>query len=213
MVHGYNHGSANRCQGYEPPPSYGYSALSRQMTPWCLELFVNLTLHVGLVASTSETASPTVSHRILGTSERQFPMSDRASPAAQALGVQRFKSLGCSFRKKPSTRASFSTKPQARPSRELSTSTTMIGFLLLVPVALGFAPVTAPVGRTSAVKAVDEFVIGVQPPAGFFDPLNYCETQPESFARRRAVERKHGRVAMMAMVRLLVNAFFFFENF
>jgi len=45
----------------------------------------------------------------------------------------------------------------------------------------------------------------VQPPAGFFDPLNYCEDQPESFARRRAVERKHGRVSMAAFVGILLH--------
>ena len=45
------------------------------MTPWRLELFVDLTFNVlvGLFAGTSFKAlsSPTVSHRILGTSERQ----------------------------------------------------------------------------------------------------------------------------------------------
>ena len=35
--------------------------------------------------------------------------------------------------------------------------------------------------------------------------LNYCEDQPESFVRRRAVERKHGRIAMMAMTGILVH--------
>ena len=59
--------------------------------------------------------------------------------------------------------------------------------------------------RRSSLKAVEEFEIGVQPPAGFFDPLNYCEDQPESFARRRAVERKHGRISMMAFVGILVH--------
>ena len=45
----------------------------------------------------------------------------------------------------------------------------------------------------------------MQPPAGFFDPLNYCEDQPESFVRRRAVERKHGRIAMVAITGVLVH--------
>mmetsp|Transcript_17865 Transcript_17865/g.56017 ORF Transcript_17865/g.56017 Transcript_17865/m.56017 type:complete len:208 (+) Transcript_17865:89-712(+) len=82
---------------------------------------------------------------------------------------------------------------------------------LLVSSAAAFV---APVSQSATLSAskvavrgapVDEFEIGVQPPAGFFDPLNYCETQPESFARRRAVERKHGRVAMMAVVGLLLH--------
>merc|ERR1719310_2600681 len=53
--------------------------------------------------------------------------------------------------------------------------------------------------------SVDESVIGVQAPAGFFDPLDYCTTQPESFERRRAVERKHGRIAMVAMTGCLLH--------
>ncbi|KAJ8610861.1 hypothetical protein CTAYLR_009139 [Chrysophaeum taylorii] len=81
---------------------------------------------------------------------------------------------------------------------------------LVVALALSSAAAfQAPVGtsKPAALKGapVDEFEVGVQPPAGFFDPLNYCETQPESFARRRAVERKHGRVAMMAMVGCLLH--------
>ena len=71
----------------------------------------------------------------------------------------------------------------------------------------GAAALVAPVApaRTSALRAVEEFEVGVQAPAGFFDPLNYCEDQPESFARRRAVERKHGRISMMAFVGIMVH--------
>ena len=35
---------------------------------------------------------------------------------------------------------------------------------------------------------------------GVFDPLGWLETEPEAFERRRAVERKHGRVAMAAVI-------------
>lgn len=47
--------------------------------------------------------------------------------------------------------------------------------------------------------------IGVTKPLGFWDPLKFVEKEPESFARRRAVERKHGRIAMAAVVGLLVT--------
>eukprot|EP00635_Sarcinochrysidales_sp_CCMP3193_P008317 CAMPEP_0118897086 /NCGR_PEP_ID=MMETSP1166-20130328/4632_1 /TAXON_ID=1104430 /ORGANISM="Chrysoreinhardia sp, Strain CCMP3193" /LENGTH=205 /DNA_ID=CAMNT_0006836153 /DNA_START=120 /DNA_END=737 /DNA_ORIENTATION=- len=79
--------------------------------------------------------------------------------------------------------------------------------VMLLPTVYAFVAPPAPSSSvsTTTLKAVDEFVIGVQPPAGFFDPLNYCETQPESFARRRAVERKHGRIAMMAMTGCLIH--------
>ena len=75
------------------------------------------------------------------------------------------------------------------------------------PRALQRRGVVAPVApaASTALRAVEEFEVGVQAPAGFFDPLNYCEDQPESFARRRAVERKHGRISMMAFVGILVH--------
>ncbi|KAK7253473.1 chlorophyll A-B binding protein [Aureococcus anophagefferens] len=71
--------------------------------------------------------------------------------------------------------------------------------------AVAFQSAMPAARATSSLKAVEEFEIGVQPPAGFFDPLNYCEDQPESFVRRRAVERKHGRVTMVAFVGILVH--------
>ena len=75
--------------------------------------------------------------------------------------------------------------------------------LCLSSAAAFQAPAAAP--ASTALRAVDESQLGVQAPAGFFDPLNYCEDQPESFARRRAVERKHGRISMMAFVGILVH--------
>mmetsp|Transcript_962 Transcript_962/g.2825 ORF Transcript_962/g.2825 Transcript_962/m.2825 type:complete len:204 (+) Transcript_962:64-675(+) len=56
-----------------------------------------------------------------------------------------------------------------------------------------------------AAAPVDETVIGVQAPAGFWDPLGLSTTQPEGFERRRAVERKHGRISMVAFVGILVH--------
>jgi len=58
----------------------------------------------------------------------------------------------------------------------------------------------------STKMEVDEMVIGVQPPAGFYDPLGFvAKDGPEAFIRRRAVERKHGRVCMMAITGLIVH--------
>jgi len=79
----------------------------------------------------------------------------------------------------------------------------VVVFLCLSTAAAFVAP--AATKASVVVKSVDESIIGVQPPAGFFDPLGYCDSEPESFLRRRAVERKHGRVSMMAMVGLLVH--------
>lgn len=47
---------------------------------------------------------------------------------------------------------------------------------------------------------------------GLFDPLGFSEDEPSLF-RRRAVELKHGRVAMVAMVGILVQSFGHFPGF
>ena len=71
------------------------------------------------------------------------------------------------------------------------------------PAASAFmAPVSAP---RSSVLNVNELEIGVTEPLGLFDPLNQQVLAPEKFERRRAVERKHGRIAMVAVVGMLVH--------
>ena len=52
---------------------------------------------------------------------------------------------------------------------------------------------------------VDELALGATEPLGVFDPLGWMETEPESYERRRAVERKHGRIAMAAIVGNIVH--------
>ena len=74
---------------------------------------------------------------------------------------------------------------------------------LLAGSAAAFAP--AQQSRASTTLAVSELELGVTEPLGVFDPLGWLETQPESFERRRAVERKHGRVAMAAVVGNIVH--------
>lgn len=50
------------------------------------------------------------------------------------------------------------------------------------------------------MKMAFEEEIGVLAPLGFFDPLGLCaDGNEEVFARRRAVELKHGRVSMLAV--------------
>merc|ERR1712113_1361163 len=58
---------------------------------------------------------------------------------------------------------------------------------------------------SSALNMVSELELGVTEPLGVYDPLGWLETQPEAFERRRAVERKHGRVAMAAVVGTIVH--------
>merc|ERR1719330_2148385 len=67
-----------------------------------------------------------------------------------------------------------------------------------------FAPSTSNKASTS-LNMVNELELGATEPLGVFDPLEWMETQPESFERRRAVERKHGRIAMAAVVGTIVH--------
>jgi len=49
---------------------------------------------------------------------------------------------------------------------------------------------------------------GIQPPTGFWDPLEFCaDGDEDAFLRRRAVELKHGRVAMLACLGYIVPYF------
>jgi len=52
---------------------------------------------------------------------------------------------------------------------------------------------------------VSELELGATEPLGVFDPLGWIDSEPEAFERRRAVERKHGRIAMMAVVGTIVH--------
>jgi len=65
---------------------------------------------------------------------------------------------------------------------------------------------SAPVAKTSTqVNMVNELELGATAPLGVFDPLGWLDSQPEAFERRRAVERKHGRVAMAAITGCIVH--------
>mmetsp|Transcript_13606 Transcript_13606/g.31753 ORF Transcript_13606/g.31753 Transcript_13606/m.31753 type:complete len:208 (-) Transcript_13606:150-773(-) len=76
-------------------------------------------------------------------------------------------------------------------------------FASLIATAAAFAP--AQQAKTSSALSVSELELGVTEPLGVYDPLGWLESQPESFERRRAVERKHGRIAMAAVVGTIVH--------
>jgi light-harvesting complex I chlorophyll a/b binding protein 1 len=77
-------------------------------------------------------------------------------------------------------------------------------FASLVASAAAFAP--APAAKASTSLKVNELELGVTEPLGVYDPLGWLDSEPEAFERRRAVERKHGRVCMMALVGQVVHA-------
>jgi len=74
---------------------------------------------------------------------------------------------------------------------------------LLIASASAFAPAASTKASTSL--KVSEVELGVTEPLGVYDPLGWLESEPEAFERRRAVERKHGRVAMAAVVGVIVH--------
>jgi hypothetical protein len=77
-------------------------------------------------------------------------------------------------------------------------------FTALLATASAFAP--AMTGKASTALKVNELELGVTEPLGVYDPLGWLDSEPEAFERRRAVERKHGRVCMMALVGQIVHA-------
>jgi len=59
--------------------------------------------------------------------------------------------------------------------------------------------------QSTTTLQVSEIELGATEPLGVYDPLGWLDTEPESFERRRAVERKHGRIAMAAVVGTIVH--------
>ena len=72
----------------------------------------------------------------------------------------------------------------------------------LLSSAAAFAPSSQQ--RVSTSLNIAETEIGAVAPLGYFDPLGYI-TDEDTFIRYRAVERKHGRIAMMAMLGTFVH--------
>ena len=77
-------------------------------------------------------------------------------------------------------------------------------FASLIASATAFQ--VAPAAKASTSLRVNELELGVTEPLGVFDPLGWLDSEPEAFERRRAVERKHGRVCMMGKFSLLVKS-------
>jgi hypothetical protein len=78
----------------------------------------------------------------------------------------------------------------------------------LVASAAAFAPSSQKVSGSSLGAALEEKA-GALSPLGFWDPLNLATTEAK-FDEYRAVELKHGRVAMLAVVGFVVPEFYRF---
>lgn len=77
--------------------------------------------------------------------------------------------------------------------------------ILAITIACASAFAPAPASKATTALQVSEIELGVTAPLGVYDPLGWMDSEPEAFERRRAVERKHGRVAMAAVVGVIVH--------
>jgi hypothetical protein len=76
---------------------------------------------------------------------------------------------------------------------------------LLAGSAAAFAP-SAQKASSSALQMGYESELGVQPPLGFFDPLNLLkDADQEKFDQFRSAELKHGRVCQLAFLGYLTT--------
>uniref|UniRef100_A0A7S3NI94 Plastid light harvesting protein n=1 Tax=Aureoumbra lagunensis TaxID=44058 RepID=A0A7S3NI94_9STRA len=88
-----------------------------------------------------------------------------------------------------------------------------LALALIVPTSVAFMAPSAQV--SSSLKASPyENEIGVLPPTGYFDPAKLCNsnTDPETFARYREAELKHGRVCQLVVLGYVVPEFYRFPG-
>merc|ERR1719443_1832417 len=62
-----------------------------------------------------------------------------------------------------------------------------------------------PVVKRSSLGFSPEGDIGVTPPLGLFDPLNFLSRGPDAYRRYQEIEIKHGRLAMAATLGVIVT--------
>merc|ERR1719364_250579 len=73
------------------------------------------------------------------------------------------------------------------------------------------APKPKPVKKAVVKKAVSKATgdvssdIGVTPPLGLFDPLNFLSRGPDAYRRYQEIEIKHGRLSMAATLGVIVT--------
>jgi light-harvesting complex I chlorophyll a/b binding protein 1 len=95
----------------------------------------------------------------------------------------------------------------------------VLAFLSLIASVAAFIPASfnAPTsrGRSTGVMKMSAFAdeTGVVAPLGFWDPAGFCDdVDQEQFNNYRAIEIKHGRIAMLAMTHVFVTHFYKFPG-
>ncbi|CAE7033025.1 FCPF [Symbiodinium microadriaticum] len=129
-----------------------------------------------------------------------LPKSGKAAAPAGYAGCTAFV-VAPSATRGPALRST--VQGQAKASSTSGTGPAICG----LGAAVG-AAIAAPKKERVALRAF-ETELGVQPPAGFWDPLGFTKGgDAASFRRRRYVELKHGRVAMLACMGYIVPEYY-----
>ncbi|CAE7497079.1 FCPE, partial [Symbiodinium pilosum] len=108
--------------------------------------------------------------------------------------------VGAGSQPKGALRATAKAQHQARPAPS-SAPLTAASLVATSAAAVCAASSGRKVVAKASVTALRAFEteLGVQPPVGFWDPLGLArDGDVEAFQRRRSVELKHGRIAMLA---------------
>jgi len=111
----------------------------------------------------------------------------------------------------PATRVIANGQVAGIASQAAGTSQCKLPSLALGLVGTAAAAAVAAKGRSKVQRAAFDpsTELGAQAPVRFWDPLGFCDDGDEAaFRRRRAVEIKHGRVAMLATIGYIVPEYF-----
>jgi len=119
--------------------------------------------------------------------------------------------VGCTaFVTAPSTARGPALRSAHGQAKAQASSSSGSGLAALAICGLGaVGAASAPKKQRSLALRAFETELGVQPPAGFWDPLGFTKGgDAASFRRRRYVELKHGRVAMLACMGYIVPEYY-----
>eukprot|EP00439_Symbiodinium_sp_Y106_P044007 s4902_g5.t1 len=163
-------------------------------------LCMSATLALRLLAGYGSRARCSADHRL------SPQIRTAMAPSTQQLAVAAVAAAGCTaFVAAPSTARgpALRSATQGRAASSSSSSSSTGLAICGLGAAVG-AAIAVPKKERVVLRAF-ETELGVQPPAGFWDPLGFTKGgDAASFRRRRYVELKHGRVAMLACLGYIV---------
>lgn len=124
--------------------------------------------------------------------------------------------VGPSPARAPVVRLSVEASAGARVATGSATSGLLSGSVQLLSIGAVAAVVVSrvrPRSQHTARQFSPQSQLGVQAPVQFWDPLGFCNDGNEAnFKRRRAVEVKHGRVSMLAVIGYIAPEYFRFPG-